>query len=1342
MKKSIFLFFAAILCAMTANAYNQAAVDLYFDNSTSQWANCYVSVGHTSWTAFYDMERVSGTQYLWKLPANFNGGNSWGGASGWVVSVDKWDGYPKNENITVKYVWHGDKNVTKLQTSAWVATKIYKANGTESVSKDGTTKTVYKVTSYTKSNYTVTINTVEGGTLTVKDYDNNAVATGASKIHLTVLKFSAAPASGYVLEGVQISDGSTTTTISASEINTKTHTLTSNVTITPVWKATTSTVTVTATATNGTVTGGGVVEEGTSVTLTATPADGYKFVNWTVGGAEVSTANPYTFTAEEDVTVVANFEETPKATIYFVNNSGWSKVQAYAWDGSKGANPGWPGADITANKLGEQIGGFDVYSYTVEQGSYGKVIFNNGSAQTADYVWTDGNYYWHNEAATFPGGTKAQAEEKFSVPVEYDYVYFINTNSWAAVKIYTWTPEVATWPGEAMTKETEQIAGFDVYSYKVVKGTTFGGIKFSDNGGTQTGDLTWKAGKYYAPSKNDWYDDAAAAEAGLAAPVVNTYTVVGSSAPLFGEAWAAAETENDMTLVEGTKYELVKTDVSLTGGEIQYKVAVNHAWDEAYPAENASLNISEAGKYTVTFTFDSNTKEVGATAELIEAAVVLPTVGVKGAWDGWAATTTLTGDNTSASATVNIATAGIYEFGLDVDGSFQASGATIDKANNSTVVTNNAGNMKLTANVLGEYTFTWTYETNTLTVTYPAGEEVEIAKKYYIAGTQNLTGFDWKENGLEIAKEGDVYKHTFTALPTGEYEFKITDGQWNTNEDKTHEWGYSNLGAAYEEVSEGTDGEGNPNGNIKFGIEETKPIIVIFDATAGKITFEGLTEKAPVEDYYTIVGATAITGVDWDPANEDNKMTKDGEVYTLTKTGLQLEAGDYEYKVAKNGAWGNSDYPAEGNQTVTIAENGVYTIVYTYTVSTSLTAVPEKTGEYTPDKPVYTVAGDAALCGTNWDAGDTDNDMTDNGDGTFTWTKTGVKLTGDAGFKVVKNHAFGTAYPAANWVINIANYEGAAIYTVTITFTESSKEIAVTLTKTGNAAPAVISYVLMGVNGDWDNGIALTQNPDNADEYVLENQVIIKATDAVKVVTLTDGTATAWCGNVDTWSNATYTADGDGNIVLEDGIYTFYFKKNDNLIYINQTGYARNVTNTWGTICLPYASSSFTGATFYEVSSLNPAEGLWLDQLAAGTQLVAGKPYIFQATATEITVTYTGEAATTPQAGANGLTGTFTDIAAGGVLVNNYIIANNAVWVANANNTLPANRAYINAAQVPAKQQAEIPGRRRVCMGENAATGVDNIVAPAGQAVKAIENGQLIIIRDGIKYNVQGQVIR
>ena len=52
-----------------------------------------------------------------------------------------------------------------------------------------------------------------------------------------------------------------------------------------------------------------------------------------------------------------------------------------------------------------------------------------------------------------------------------------------------------------------------------------------------------------------------------------------------------------------------------------------------------------------------------------------------------------------------------------------------------------------------------------------------------------------------------------------------------------------------------------------------------------------------------------------------------------------------------------------------------------------------------------------------------------------------------------------------------------------------------------------------------------------------------------------------------------------------------------------------------------------------------------------------------------------------------------------------------------------------------------MPGRRRVYMGgagENSATGTEDMLVPNKQVQKVIENGQLIIIRDGVKYNVQG----
>lgn len=50
------------------------------------------------------------------------------------------------------------------------------------------------------------------------------------------------------------------------------------------------------------------VVSGTTATLTATANTGYHFVNWTKGGVEVSTNNPYSFTVNASGAYVANFE--------------------------------------------------------------------------------------------------------------------------------------------------------------------------------------------------------------------------------------------------------------------------------------------------------------------------------------------------------------------------------------------------------------------------------------------------------------------------------------------------------------------------------------------------------------------------------------------------------------------------------------------------------------------------------------------------------------------------------------------------------------------------------------------------------------------------------------------------------------------------------------------------------------------------------------------------------------------------------------------------------------------------------------------------------------------------
>lgn len=72
------------------------------------------------------------------------------------------------------------------------------------------------------------------------------------------------------------------------------------------------TYTITATSNDtamGSVSGGGTYSVGSTVTLTATPNNGYKFVSWTKDGAQKSTSATYTFTAGANTAggYVANF---------------------------------------------------------------------------------------------------------------------------------------------------------------------------------------------------------------------------------------------------------------------------------------------------------------------------------------------------------------------------------------------------------------------------------------------------------------------------------------------------------------------------------------------------------------------------------------------------------------------------------------------------------------------------------------------------------------------------------------------------------------------------------------------------------------------------------------------------------------------------------------------------------------------------------------------------------------------------------------------------------------------------------------------------------------------------
>ncbi len=119
-----------------------------------------------------------------------------------------------------------------------------------------------------------------------------------------------------------------------------------------VTSATTYTVSVSAVpAGNGTVSGGGTYAKESQVTVTATPNSGYTFVNWTEGGAEVSTNADYSFTMDTvDRTLVANFVQA--------NSSGGG--------GGGGGNTTLPAPDAKEEIEADQGGSVSSDDVTVE----------------------------------------------------------------------------------------------------------------------------------------------------------------------------------------------------------------------------------------------------------------------------------------------------------------------------------------------------------------------------------------------------------------------------------------------------------------------------------------------------------------------------------------------------------------------------------------------------------------------------------------------------------------------------------------------------------------------------------------------------------------------------------------------------------------------------------------------------------------------------------------------------------------------------------------------------------------------------------------------------------------
>ena len=1169
-------------------------------------------------------------------------------------------------------------------------------------------------------------------------------------------------------------------------------------------------------------------------------------------------------------------------------------------------------------------------------------------------------------------------------------------------------------------------------------------------------------------------------------PTPEVYTVVGSSAEIFGSAWTPSATANDMTKQADGTYKLVKENVTLAASDIEYKVVKDHNWGTGeFPSPgNQSFKIDESGVYDITFTYTVGSK-LTAEKTLKESAVVLPTIELAGTmndcedWGACKKALTPADDKLKASITVTLAQQE-YSFKIVKAGEWLGNKGKMER-NSSTGWTfeklegGDETNCRIVADIAGDYTFTWTYETNKLTVTYPelptpeykditvtvyakevpniwwwnggdkcadaddaydwdtapameavvidgntwyqkTFKDVDVAlggikfklksqdqskgsnelqttedKCYdarviatvtetpcgqlptgetpkvtynvevpagtntcYIAGDMNgwkftdemtkvddthytitiegattahkykytsgpdwaweevisenrtyspndvvaawksvydpsaptydyyltgslVGGWDVKQQGIE--KDGELYKATFTELNAGIYEFKITAGDWD------HQWNYNNLGAAYEEVSQGVDGEGNPNGNIKFGIEEAKNITVTFNPATGKITIEGLTKitegltytvETPwgTENCYIASATTGWNFRQMEPTDEDY-------IFTITIVGAK-ETDEYKYACQPN--WDFAEVREAD-------ENG----------NTNRKAWTERDVVDEWSTLTYTVAGNnAAVFGAEWDVEIWENNMTlQEHDGTYVWTKPAVHLTDNVEFKVIKNQNWETAWPSDNYVINITE---SAFYSLTIYYNPANNDITVVTNKlTAQTGSLTLDGVMLeemeydgmnllrlsGQNSDWTTGVTiflenytgedkaydvyydsaidwnynysssvsgqLTQTTgadglrtfagtlnvvfeayDEATDAMVGQPyeltvTLVEKSDAATVVVVTDATVTLEAGLTMTgeWTDesdgttypvlvtvpgfdpsvasaeleAAVTVGGEGDsdpwlgfveglttVTVEDGVVkvtgvlenTWAGVKLD--VTISGTLPAveepevTEITLTSGdnsallaaadgktvdvtversftagglhTIALPFTLTNVAGVfgegtVVYEFAELQLENNdlvLYFDDTK--TTIEAGKPYLI-VPAQSVNGFEVDDAtiSATPQP-ISFTVGNATVTMEPVLTVATNATTNGKYWLASDTYLYNTSTALKSLCAVFDIQSKKSNVRARIAFNENAATGFDNIVAPEGQTIKAIVNGQLVIIRGGEMYNVQGQVIR
>ena len=580
--KSIFI--SLILVLGVSNAWADITFsggNIYFDNSIGiNQKYIQICARQSSWTGVSTMNNISNTKLYYVANPQ---GSGWGGILGWVVignstaksngNFDNWSSYGWCSNWNT-YGFNSGSTYLIVPTSTSKSQSVntsYYSGGYSALNSQQTIKSaVNGADANSKATISITSYKMTGNGQATKqtatlETSANVSYIDAARTATTTLEVGTIEA-GYQFDGwYTAATGGT----QLSKEKTYTYYPTAATTVYARFSEKKYTVTVKNDG-HGTTTPSGAqsnVGQVTGLSIKATPAANYEFVNWTItsgsGSFGSATSATTTFKPTSAATIQANFRSTATYSLTVVAGNGISQVAGSTdpvtlgstydikatpktgytfstWTANPAANATFGNATTANTTVTVKNGSVTVtasatenthnviVSYkcgdiTIQDNTTSNVGEVNAQSITAPNIdgytfreWTLGDGITNKSAntTTNPISITTKASGAYTLTATYEelpHVYFVNTARWTTINIHAWKDggNGTAWPGTQLTTPVETINGFDVYKYILPEGTDYNKVIFnniSNSNGVQTADLNWENGKYYVYSANKWVD--------------------------------------------------------------------------------------------------------------------------------------------------------------------------------------------------------------------------------------------------------------------------------------------------------------------------------------------------------------------------------------------------------------------------------------------------------------------------------------------------------------------------------------------------------------------------------------------------------------------------------------------------------------------------------------------------------------------------------------------------------------------------------------------------------------------------------------------------------------------